>query len=54
MPEYSHCPVCEKEPWNGSDGAFGVCRSCQVENEALEGSKTVEESEIESGEDIIF
>ncbi len=34
MTEYSHCPVCGTAPWNGNDGAYGVCPSCQ-EKEAV-------------------
>ena len=30
MTDFNHCPVCKTAPWNGSDGAYGVCPSCQV------------------------
>lgn len=36
MPDQDHCPKCGTEPWNGSDGAGGVCPDCLEAGESSE------------------
>lgn len=44
MDDYTHCPVCGVNPWNGSDGAYGVCSSCQAAGDIAAATKPLPRS----------